>query len=193
MNRIFIPVFLIILIIAGCNPKNTLVEFNSDHFKIGINKTGFVSELVDIKSNTNYLSEDTIAPLISCRINGQFFYPVSASVQENQLLIQFEGNREARIKVEEKPTHITFELIEFNSPDTADLIAWGTIPTKINKSIGETVGVVRGEDFAIGIQALNRKTLGGYPWTDNDCMPQIDIFEQNDLTDLSEENKREVL
>jgi hypothetical protein len=74
-----------------------------------------------------------------------------------------------------------------------ELVVWGPIPTTISKTIGETVGVVRGEEFALGIQALNTKTLGGYPWTDNDCMPQFDIFEQEDYSDLSEENKRETL
>ena len=83
--------------------------------------------------------------------------------------------------------------MECNDPEKVDLVVWGPFPTTINKSIGETVGVVRGEQFALGIQALNPKTLGGYPWTDNDCMPQFDIFEQEDYSDLSEENKRETL
>ncbi len=193
MNKIFIPAIFFILIFTGCSKHQTLVELNSENFKIGIDKNGFISQFTDLRTNTNYLSTDTIAPLLSYRINGQFAYPVSATFQENFLEIQFEGNRKARIKVEEKPTHITFELVEFNSPDTVELIAWGPIPTTINKSIGETVGVVRGDDFAIGIQALNPKTLGGFPWTDNDCMPQFDIFEQDDYSDLSEENKRETL
>jgi hypothetical protein len=52
---------------------------------------------------------------------------------------------------------------------------------------------VQGDDFAIGIQALNPKTLGGYPWQENDCLPQIDIIDQDDPSDLSEEGKRYVL
>jgi len=28
------------------------------------------------------------------------------------------------------------------------------------------------------------RTLGGYPWNENDCMPQIDIFDQDgDMVD----------
>ena len=59
-------------------------------------------------------------------------------------------------------------------------------------AIATFVGVVRGEEFAIGIQALNPKTLGGFPWTDNDCMPAFDIFEQEDYSDLSEVLKEAV-
>jgi len=107
--------------------------------------------------------------------------------------MQFTGGIEAKIKVETKKTHLTFELTEISDADSIDLVAWGPYETTINKIIGETVGVVRGEDFAIGIQTLNPKTLGGYPWQENDCMPQIDIFDQDDPTDLSEEGKRYVL
>jgi hypothetical protein len=40
---------------------------------------------------------------------------------------------------------------------------------------------------------LNPKTLGGFPWSENDCMPQLDIFEQGDYSDLKERGKRYVL
>ncbi len=52
---------------------------------------------------------------------------------------------------------------------------------------------MRGDEFAMGLQALNPKTLGGYPWNENDCMPQIDIFENENYSDLSEQGKRYVL
>jgi len=74
-----------------------------------------------------------------------------------------------------------------------DLAIWGPYPTTIRETIGETVGVVRGGGFAMGLQALNPKTLGGFPWNENDAMPQLDIFESGDYTDLDEEGKRSVL
>ena len=39
------------------------------------------------------------------------------------------------------------------------------VPT-IDQTIGETIGVVRDDHFAIGIQALNIKTTGGARGTD---------------------------
>lgn len=79
------------------------------------------------------------------------------------------------------------------SEPAVHLAIWGPYPTTIRESIGETVGVVRGEGFAMGIQALNPRTLGGYPWNENDAMPQLDIFESGDYSDLKEEGKRHVL
>lgn len=193
MNKKLILLAAIAFLLASCNSDQTLITFKSDNFQIGIDKNGIINQLIDIDKNENYSSFDTLAPFISCRVNSEMLYPVSVSFENKTLSVQFENNLEAKIKVEENPTHITFELIEFNSPENVELIVWGPIPTTIRKIIGETVGVVRGDEFAIGIQALNPKTLGGYPWTDNDCMPQFDIFEQEDYSDLSEENKRETL
>ena len=93
----------------------------------------------------------------------------------------------------EKTSHLVFELTDCRPNDRVELAVWGPYHTTIKKVIGETVGVVQGESFAVGLQALNVKTLGGYPWTDNDCMPQIDIFEGEDYSDLSEQGKRHVL
>jgi hypothetical protein len=50
--------------------------------------------------------------------------------------------------------------------DRVSLALWGPIPTSIRKTVGEVVGVVRDGEFALGIQALNLKTLGGYPEND---------------------------
>ena len=184
---------IIAVFLFSCSKENVIVEFKSGNFQIGISDKGTVSQLIDINSGKNYISKDTIAPLLSCRIDSQMIYPVSA-IYENQLLVfSFENNLQAKVKVEEKETHINFELVEFNHSENVELIVWGPLPNTINKIIGETVGVVRGENFAIGIQALNPKTLGGFPWTDNDCTPQIDIFSQDNYSDLSEKGKRYVL
>ena len=193
MKKQFYHLLILATILSSCSQKKSIVDFQTSFVKISIDSKGFVTEISDIKNGTNYLATDTIAPLFSCRVNGKIIYPVSASVENQILIFQFENDLEAKIKVEEKTTHINFELIDFNQPENVEMIIWGPIPTTINKIIGETVGVVRGDEFAFGIQALNQKTLGGFPWTDNDCTPQFDIFEQDDYSDLSEANKRETL
>lgn len=193
MKKQIFYILLVAIVFVACTQKKSIVQFQTSFVGIGIDSKGFITEINDLKTNKNYLAADTIAPLLSCRINGKIIYPVSATYENQILNIGFENELAAKIKVEEKNTHITFELIEFNQPENIEMIIWGPVPTTIRKIIGETVGVVRGEEFAIGIQALNPKTLGGFPWTDNDCTPQFDIFEQDDYSDLSEANKRETL
>ena len=93
----------------------------------------------------------------------------------------------------QKDSHLTFELLSLTNHESVDLILWGPYPTTINKIIGETVGVVRGEDYAIGIQSLNIKTLGGYPWNENDRMPAFDIFHEENPNNMNPNSDGSVL
>ncbi|HRQ28991.1 MAG TPA: hypothetical protein PLU49_02880 [Saprospiraceae bacterium] len=95
--------------------------------------------------------------------------------------------------METKQSHITLELVSMTTAEAVDLVIWGPYFTKINKIIGETAGVVRGENFALGIQSLNIKTLGGYPWNESDRMPEFDIFRQGNDQNMHPETDGSVL
>ena len=195
MKRLYFILFTVPLFFLFCSSKQNDLQFKTDFIQISMDKKGQFIEFKDIKSGKNYLSKDTTSPIISVRVKNEMKHPESVQFdKENNLYIcTFEENIQAKIRVEQKLTHITFELLEISNNENIELITWGPYPTSINKVIGETVGVVQGEEFSIGLQALNEKTLGGYPWSENDCMPQIDIFEQGDFTDMSESGKRHVL
>lgn len=190
MNKycLFLSIFLSAVLLS-CSNEKTIIEFESDAFSIGIDSKGYLSQLIDKNTGKNYLSGDTIAPLLTCRIDSVMHYPVAASFEEDRLIIKFDKGLEATIKAEEKPSHVNFELIAINDIKNVDLIVWGPYPTTIRKIIGETIGVARGEEFALGIQSLNPKTIGGYPWKDNDTTPQFDIFDQDDYSDMDEKGK----
>lgn len=183
------------LLLFSCTSNNNreLIVLQSESFSISIDQSGSISRILDAAKGTNYFSGDTTSALMSVRLCGDLIPPAEARLSNNNLILIYKDSIEALIGIEEKDSHLTFELLSLSNDDSIDLIVWGPYPTKINKVIGETVGVVQGEEYAIGIQSLNPKTLGGYPWKENDCMPQIDIFEQDDYSDLSEEGKRGVL
>ncbi len=187
--------FIILIIIAACSSKNQ-VSFSTDNFILSLDSKGNVVQFVDKLKGTDYLALQQDAPFLSIRLDNKIHSPASMIFESeaNQLVFYYDSVKIiASVRIEIKESHLTFELTEIDSVENIELIIWGPYPTTINKSIGETVGVVRGEEFAIGIQALNPKTLGGYPWKENDCMPQLDIFEGDDFSDLSEEGKRYVL
>lgn len=52
-------------------------------------------------------------------------------------------------------------MIKLSDKEKVNAVYWGPYPTTINQTIGEVIGVVRDGQFAIGIQALNPKTIGG--------------------------------
>lgn len=189
MNSRVLILWSIILMFYSCSKTDNIAELKSEHLTIGIDGRGYISKLTDNNTQTDYLSKDTISPLITIKKDSVIIFPVAAHLEEDKLVFEFIDDIKIRVKFEEKPTHITFELVEATNLAEIELIVWGPIPITINKIIGETIGIVRGDEFAIGIQALNPKTLGGYPWQDNDTTPQFDIFDQDDYSDLSEEGK----
>mgnify|MGYP001123542894 FL=1 len=146
-----------------------------------------------LKNGKDYISKDTIVSVMSIRIDNQILHPISASSNRNEIILDFENDVVAHIKVEEKETHFTLELISITNKDIVELIVWGPYPNIINKIISETVGVVRGDEFALGIQALNIKTLGGYPWNESDRMPAFDIFRENDPSNMKPNSDGSVL
>lgn len=165
--------------------ETSIAEFSTSHFRMEISDRGNVIALSDPVTGKDYLAQDSIATLLSLRVKGIFQKPQSADLKDDILHLQFAQAREAQIKITSKETYLTFELIALTQAEAVDFILWGPYPTTIDKIIGETVGVVRGEIFALGIQSLNLKTLGGYPWHESDRMPQLDIFRAGDNTDMA--------
>ena len=124
---------------------------------------------------------------MSLRIDGTDQEPVGLEwVDPDRLLrLRYATGATADIAVEGKATHVCFEVVDVASQHHVELVSWGPYPTTIGETIGETVGVVRDQDFAIGIQALNARTLGGRPCRDDDVMPSYDIFDSGDYADVS--------
>jgi len=188
--------FLALLpLLSGCSGTGGELKIRAGSLEIGITKEGMIGSFTDVRSGRDYLPPGLDAPLLALRVGGRDVVPRSAGFDKRAdlLTLGFENGLEAQIRISEGATHATFDLVGLSDSAAVEVAIWGPYPTTISKVIGETVGVVRGEDFAMGLQALNPKTLGGYPWSENDAMPQLDIFESGDYSDLSEEGKRYVL
>ncbi len=151
-----------------------------------MDKNGRITHLYDLDKGGDHLLVDSASYLIHMRFEEEIIAPISVDFRrgENMLYFNFPGDREVKVKVKQHQDYLSFELFNIRSTDKPDLVIWGPIYTDIGETIGETVGVVRNIDFAIGIQSLNPKTLGGYPWLENDVMPEMDYFDQGDYSDL---------
>lgn len=181
---------IVIFLVSGCSENQALVV-RSDTFRIVISDKGEIIHFQDWNSGTDY--ESRPSPLLQIRKNGEYAVPEKASAAGDGVDLFYPGGFVAHISIQEKPTHIVFELTSLTHADSLDLVLWGPFATTISESIGETVGIARGEEFAIGLQALNIRTLGGYPWNENDAMPEMDIFESGQFHDLDPSLSRSVL
>ncbi len=174
---IFLAVFACLL--SNIHAQNNPSAFETENFRIVLNNKGQIEGLYNKTDDTNYLVPDQHAPLLSIRCNGEVEEPVKMMSKGSLLVFNFSKNNvEARVKAMSKGSYLTFELVEIIPADKVELILWGPYPTTIEETIGETVGVVRNEQFAIGIQALNVRTLGGYPNEENDIEPSYNILEK---------------
>jgi hypothetical protein len=141
------------------------VQYETDQFRLTIDRTGSVTSMYDRVHQKEYLAQRQPAPFLSVLRNGRVEYPSNAvGIANDTLILEFLGSKATIvIAVSAQPTHLTFEIVRATPDDAIDGAIWGPYPTSISKTVGEIVGVVRDEQFAIGIQALNPKTLGSYP------------------------------
>lgn len=163
------------------------ILLENQQFQITLNETGRITHWIDKRTGTNYALAQHPSPILTLIVQDSLVLPKKAIYlpKEARILLQFQNNLTAQIQVVIKDSHLSFELIRLSNEAAVDVVVWGPYATGINGSIGETIGIVQNASFTIGIQALNPKTLGGYPWKDNDHLPQMDIFEQEDFEDVT--------
>ena len=192
--KIFLSILIVAIFAISCSKKSdVIIEIKTNESDFLIDEIGNVVAIEIVKNAKNYIYQDSVTPLMSVRYNGKIIHPIKAKKKTDGILLSYKNNIKAHIKITSKEAYVTFELISLSHNKDIDLIVWGPFSTTIDKVIGETVGVVQSEKYALAIQTLNAKTLGGYPWNENDCMPQLDIFDQDDPYDLNEEGKAYVL
>jgi hypothetical protein len=139
------------------------VQYSTADVRITLNQSGSVTSLYDAVHGTEYLARPS--PLIAMLRRGRIEEPFRAEFQRRDLVRLFFDDRRTTIDVAvvQKTHHVTFEIVRVTPVDSVDGIIWGPYATSIGTTVGEIVGVVRDDSYAIGIQALNPKTLGSFP------------------------------
>ena len=167
-----LPVGLLMLLAALRALAAPLTPWQTDSAVLQLADNGSLTSFARRSDGREFLATTQPAPLLSVRIAGTLHAPDAAAwdAASRQLTLTFsKAATKAWVRVESRPSHFTLELIRVDSASgtaPVDLALWGPFPTRIRKTVGEVVGVVRDGEFALGLQALNIKTLGGYPEND---------------------------
>lgn len=183
---------LLLILFSFLSCQNHHISFENDYFEISINQEGYVESLVDAQSEIDYINENVQSALIQLRRDTLLFEPQSfePTDKEGQYLVSFTSlSSNLILGIEAHDSYIRFEILDFNNTDDIDVAVWGPFENTIDKTIGEIIGVVRNNDFALGIQSLNIRTLGGFPSMENDTDKAYDIFETNSIVDVSDSVK----
>ena len=146
------------------------VAFSTEYFRLSLDENGSVTELTDIASDVNYAAGES-AFLIAIKEEGQLLNPVDFQVRGDLITYHFPGDLSIDLKVQSKGSYLRMEVEGISDTGRTDAILWGPIKTTIGETVGEFVGVVRNQDYAIGIQALNVKTTGGRLVDDQGFVP----------------------
>jgi hypothetical protein len=160
MRKILTTFCAIIMICFVLSAQKILLK--TEDWKMEVSDKGQVISMSGYNSGGNYVASETQAPILQIRVGDQWYLPTKATFKSDVMTLQYqETGISAQLKVIQKKTHITFELIKLSVKDRVNAVIWGPYPTIISKTIGEVVGIVRDGNYAIGLQALNPKTVGG--------------------------------
>lgn len=183
MKKPCLITFLLCLIMAASFARET--TFETSYFRLILDQQGQVISLFDKNRNVEYHSGDQPSPFLRIRVSEKVLFPEKMEVHRDQLILTFsQEDIQIEIHPKEHSDYLSFEIVSISNVSKIDWVVWGPFSTTIREMVGEAVGVVRNKDFAIGIQALNVKTLGGYPDAESDIEPAYDIFETGDLVDV---------
>jgi hypothetical protein len=145
------------------------INLKTRYSSISIDNKGFITSIKDVKTNKEYNPKGLSSALMSLSNHKDYIHPVKASYNpnRNEISLSFSNGAVATIKAEQKKEYFKFQLLSLTKKEQVDNIIWGPYKTNISKTIGDVLGVVRDDNFAIGMLGLNDNTTGGPP-TDGD-------------------------
>ena len=157
------------IVLAACTAALAAdLAWSTEEARFGLRPDGFLSEVVRRSDGRNLLATNVAAPLLRLQVGSELVEPAGAAWEaaSGRLTLRYpKSGVEAVVSIRPHPTHLTLELVGIHPTNGVDAALWGPFPTTLKRTVGEVVGVVRDEGFAVGLQALNIQTLGGFPET----------------------------
>ncbi len=164
MSHCYFKVIISVFLLHFAWTASAQTKLESEDLQLAINKKGYLTAIVNKQTKVNYLSNDTFAPILTLVANNQRWLPSKFEYSGKSAVAQvsFKGSKVVlTLKVLQKKTHLTFEIIGATNAELIEGIVWGPIPLTISGKVGEIIGVVRDSAVAVGLQVLNVKTDGG--------------------------------
>lgn len=141
-------------------------QLKTQYARISVDGKGFITSIRDIRTGKEYCPKGMSSALMSLNIkNTQFILPQKAgfNASTKEISLIYPNGSEARIKIDQKQQYFRFQLLSLTNAASIDNIVWGPYKTTISKLIGDVIGVVRNDDFAIGLLGLDDNTTSGPP------------------------------
>ena len=144
----------------------------SRHATLCVDGAGFITSLTARATGTEYSPPGHPSPLLSLHVRGQpnehLLPPAAARFGDGEVALTYANGAIATVKLEAKDAYFRLQLVALAPRGDVDNVVWGLLNTTISGRIGDLIGVVRSDDWAIGLLGLDDNTIAG-PVADGDC------------------------
>ncbi|WP_419992737.1 Ig domain-containing protein [Streptomyces boninensis] len=145
------------------------IRIVAGYLGVVLDQAGTVVSLTDIRNGREYLAEGKSASLISVVVDGKQIRPTRVAITDRGgSLLRFTNDRAGvtvDVRAVTKGIYTTLKAVKVKGPAAGDLqtLLWGPYATSVQETVGESVGVVRNGDFALGLRPLTDRTEGAWP------------------------------
>lgn len=172
----------LLLITCGFSAQSySQTDLSTDYFKIRINNKGFITSMknITVKPQREFSPADKPSPVMSLYDSKKdlYYQPVDATYNRasQTMTLKYPNGSVAKVSILPKKKYFKLTLLSLNKRKGIDVIQWGNYHTNINNLLGEIIGVARDTstavNYAIGMLALNDKTISGLAETIGDAAP----------------------
>jgi len=143
------------------------LDLKTAGFSMGIDDSGRVTSIVDLKSGKDCLLKETESRLARIDMwDGKKPVPVSGFTVKSKgdgvwdADLSFANGVSGVVEIKVRGDYLTFELKSLSSKDVKYFV-WGPLYVSLNKVVGGAVGVARDDAFAVCMRSLDMNTAGG--------------------------------
>lgn len=139
-------------------------HFHTEHMSLVINDKGLI-ESITSNSRKEYIPQEHKPAFLKLSYKGELLDPVTANPGNirSEMILTYPNGSIVKVKIDSKDDYLRMEILSVSDREGVDNIVWGPYNTTISKTIGEIMSVVRDDEFAIGIMALDDNTTSGLP------------------------------
>ncbi|MEA5129433.1 MAG: hypothetical protein VB074_14735 [Proteiniphilum sp.] len=157
-SKLLLTALLLMNFIISSNIEAKEIKLKTNTTELAFNEKGYY---LSIHVEGVQILQEGSYPLITVATEGKLIEPVGMEVEGEELKVKMEDGGVVRLKYDESPISITFEVADI--PGKYDVLLYGPVILNINEVVGDVIGVAQGKGVAFGIQALNIKTNAGIP------------------------------
>ncbi|NLU91495.1 hypothetical protein HGH90_06070 [Chitinophaga sp. Ak27] len=163
----FSRILVIILLVNCTNAYSQGKQLETIYSTVMVNTKGYIVSIVDKRTGREYCPKGLSSPVLTLVSGKASISPVAAKFTPGKMELRYPNGAVASIRVQLQPQYLRLQLLSLEHAPNVDNIVWGPYKTTISQTIGEIISVVRNNQFAIGMLALDDNTTSGPP-TDGD-------------------------